>query len=163
MTVEAPLNLWREVILPDWIDHNGHMNDAYYTLIFDHAVDALWEFIGVGETYRSNGTGSTFAVEQHITWDREVMEGDPVRIESRILGYDEKRIHHYHEMFHADDGFCAATSSFLSLHVDLSSRRVAPMPVSVGDRLAEIWETHKDLPRPAKADSAIRTPVPPAG
>ena len=74
MTHPAPLELWRETIRPEWIDHNGHMNVAYYTLVFDHAVDAFFEYVGLGQPYRDHTNGSTFAVEQHITYNREVLE-----------------------------------------------------------------------------------------
>src|SRR5690606_22771781 len=70
MTHAAPLELWQETIRPDWIDHNGHMNVAYYTLVFDHGVDAFFEYVGLGTAYREGTTGSTFAVEQHIIYNR---------------------------------------------------------------------------------------------
>jgi len=159
MTDAAPLRLWRETIRPEWIDYNGHMNVAYYTLVFDHAVDALFEHIGLGRSYREAGTGSTFAVEQHITYNREVVEGDEVRIETRLLGFDEKRIHHYHEMFHAADGYLAAATEFLSLHVDLATRRVAPMPEEILKGLAPLRAAHEALPPPDAIGRVIAVPA----
>jgi len=76
MSDAAPLRLWREAIRPEWIDYNGHMNVAYYTLVFDHGVDAFFDHVGLGRAYREAGTGTTFAVEQHITYNREVVAGD---------------------------------------------------------------------------------------
>jgi len=67
MTIQAPLHLWRETVRPEWIDYNGHMNVAYYVLILDHGVDALWEYLGIGRDYRATKAGSTFAVEAHVT------------------------------------------------------------------------------------------------
>jgi len=163
MTDAAPLVLWRETIRPEWIDYNGHMNVAYYTLVFDRAVDAMFEHLGMGRAYRDAGKGSSFSVEQHITYNREVLEGDEVRIETRLAGFDEKRIHHYHEMFHAADGYLAATTEFLSLHVDLSTRRVAPLPADILDRLAALHAAHAALPPPRNAGRAIRVPALKAG
>lgn len=154
----APLELWREVIRPEWIDHNGHMNVAYYTLVFDHAVDAFFDYIGIGTSYRERTGGSTFAVEQHITYNREVMQGDEVRCTTRLLGFDEKRLHYYHEMHHTTAGYVAATTEFLSLHVDLSTRRVAPMPASILDRLGEIHESHRQMPVPETVGRVIKVP-----
>jgi acyl-CoA thioester hydrolase len=156
MSHPAPLELWRETIRPEWIDHNGHMNVAYYTLVFDHAVDAFFDYCGVGAAYRDRDGGSTFAVEQHITYNREVLEGDEVRCETRLLGFDEKRLHYYHEMYHVADGYLAATTEFLSLHVDLSTRRVAPMPETVLDRLADILKSHEALPVPESVGRIIK-------
>ena len=135
MTHPAPLELWSETIIPDWIDYNGHMNVAYYTLVFDHAVDAFFDYVGLDRAYRESGAGSTFAVEHHITYNQEVVEGDRVRCTSRLLGFDEKRIHHYHEMYHATDGYLASAGEFLSLHIDLSIRRVSPFPAAILDRV----------------------------
>lgn len=161
MTHDAPLALWSETIRPDWIDYNGHMNVAYYTLVFDHAVDAFFDYVGLGRAYRDATTGSTFAVEHHITYNQEVVEGDAVRCTSRLVGFDEKRLHHYHEMYHAADGYLASTCEFLSLHVDLSVRRVTPLPAAVLDRLAEVWAAHEKLPPSDNIGRAIRRPTPP--
>ena len=92
MTEPAPLELWRETVKPEWVDYNGHMNVAYYTLVFDHAVDAFFTHIGMGRDYRDAMTCSTFTVEHHITYDREVLEGDGLICRTRLVGFDEKRI-----------------------------------------------------------------------
>lgn len=162
MSHPAPLELWTETIVPDWIDYNGHMNVAYYTLVFDHAVDAFFEYVGLGRDYRDSTTGSTFAVEHHITYNQEVVEGDAVRCTSRLVGFDEKRIHHYHEMYHAADGYLASTCEFLSLHIDLSIRRVTPFPDAILDRLAGVMAAHAALPPSDNIGRVIRRPVPPA-
>ena len=146
----APLKLWQEVIQPEWTDHNRHMNVAFYTLVFDHAVDEFFSYVGLGDEYRKATNGSTFAVEQHVTFNREVLQGDEVRCETQLIGFDNKRIHHYHEMYHSTDGYLAATCEFLSLHVDLEIRRVAMMPKEKMEVLSALHETHKELPKSAK-------------
>jgi acyl-CoA thioester hydrolase len=162
MTHAAPLELWSEHVIPDWIDYNGHMNVAYYTLVFDHAVDAFFNYVGLGRDYRENTTGSSFAVEHHITYNQEVVEGDLVRCTSRLVGFDAKRIRHYHEMYHAADGYLAATCEFLSLHVDLSIRRVTEMPASILERLGDVMAAHENLPPSDNIGRAITKPMPPA-
>ena len=158
MTISAPLEVWRETVRPEWTDYNRHMNVAYYTLVFDHGVDAFFDFAGLGRAYRESTSFSTFAVEHHITYDREVLEGDEVICRSRLVGFDEKRLHHYHEMFHAVDGYRAATCEFLSLHIDLSVRRVVPMGEDRLVRLAEILAAHETLPLAEKLGRAIKAP-----
>jgi len=154
----VPLKLWQETILPEWTDYNRHMNVAYYTLVFDHAVDAFFSYIGLGREYREATTGSTFAVEHHITYNKEVVEGDDVRCETRLVGFDDKRLHHYHEMYHVADGYLAATCEFLSLHVDLSTRRVAPMPAEKIDALASLLDAHRKLPEINNLGRLIKVP-----
>ena len=100
--------------------------------------------------------GSTFAVESHITYAREVAEGDPLRITTQLLAFDEKRLHFFHAMYHADEGYLAATNEWLNLYVDLNTRRVAAMPQDVQDRLAEIETAHRALGWPKQAGHVIR-------
>ncbi len=160
MTIAAPLELHRGTVLPEWIDYNGHMNVAFYILAFDHATDAFFDFLGLDRDYRERSGHSTFAVEGHVTYQREVMEGDPLRFTTQLLGYDEKRLHFLHHMFHADEGFLAATVEWLSLHVDLARRRVAPMPPEIGERVAEVWESHRSLAVPEVVGKVINPPRP---
>ena len=158
MLVPAPLSLHQEAVRPEWIDYNGHMNVAYYVLAFDHACDAFLDFVGLDRAYRERTGGTTFAVDCHVTYQREVSAGDPLRFTSQLLAFDEKRIHHFHCMYHAREGHLAATCEWLSLHVDLGTRRVAPMGPEVVERLAEIFKAHKDLARPPEAGRGIAMP-----
>jgi acyl-CoA thioester hydrolase len=160
VTHPAPLDLWSETISPDWIDSNNHMNVAYYTLVFDHTVDAFFDYVGLGRDYRERTTGSSFAVEHHITYNQEVVEGDQVRCTCRLVGFDEKRIHHYYEMYQVADGYLASTCEFLSLHVDLSTRRVTPLPKTVMDRLSDILAVHETMPPTDNVGRIIKRPIP---
>ncbi len=145
----------REIILPEWCDYNGHMNLSYYVLVFDHATDAFWDMLGIGLDYKERTDNSTFTVESHITYDREVLEGDEVRCTTQLLGFDDKRLHYFHRMFHARDGYLAATTELLSVHVDLSIRRVAPMPDDIKARLASILEAHARFGAPDQVARVI--------
>jgi acyl-CoA thioester hydrolase len=147
-TVDAPLILHRETVQPAWIDYNGHMNVAYYLLVFDHASDALAGWLGIDEAYTKRTNQSIFVVEAHVTYAREVLEGDLLRIETQMLGADAKRLHLCHRMFHDHDGYLAATNELMLLHVDLGARRSAPMPDDVRARLDAAVAAHAGLPRP---------------
>ena len=89
-------------VLPEWIDVNEHMNVAYYVLAFDEAVDSLWEVLGITENHINVSNSSTFAVESHITWQRELAINEPYIITSQLLAYDNKRIHQLMRMYHAE-------------------------------------------------------------
>ena len=52
-------------------------------------------------------------------------------------------------MYHAADGFLAATNELVSLHVSEATRRGAPMAPEILDRLARVQAVHDTLPRPA--------------
>ncbi len=156
MEVEAPFDQYRGKVVPEWIDINGHMNVAYYVLAFDHATDMFFDDIGLDDEYRKRTGGSTFAVESFVTYQREVMEGDPLRITTQLLGYDSKRLWFFHQMFHATEGYLAATTEWLNLHIDLNVRRVVPMPDNIQQRLGAIWAKHQNLPRPKEAGRSVR-------
>ena len=141
----------RGLVSSEWIDVNGHMNVAYYVLAFDLGVDALWSSFGITEEHIQLNNSSTFAVESHVQYLRELMEDDPYIITAQILGYDEKRIHQFQRMYHADQGFLAATAEWMNLHVDLRTRRVAPWPEPIRKSIAAIASTQGEWPYPAAA------------
>jgi acyl-CoA thioester hydrolase len=152
---EAPLALHREAVRAEWIDYNGHMNVAYYVLVFDHATDAFLDHLGLDGAYRAESGCSTFALESHLTYERELAEGDPLEITTQLLDFDERRIHFFHRMLHAGEGYLAATTELLSLHVDLGRRRAEPMSQSVLARLRVLGKAHARLPRPPQAGRAV--------
>ena len=84
----APLDVHRATVLPEWIDWNGHMNVAYYVLVFDHATDAFLDYLGMGQAYRDEQNCSAFVVETHVNYQRELVAGDPMRITTQLLGFD---------------------------------------------------------------------------
>ena len=158
MSVDAPLALYRDRVRPEWLDYNGHMNVAYYVLAFDLATDAYYDFVGVGSGYVERTNNSTFAAEAHITYQREVRGGDPLRFTTQLLDYDAKRMHYMTHMYHAEEGFLASSIEWLGLHIDMTVRRVSPWPDSIMARLEEIMASHRTLPRPPEAGRIIGIP-----
>jgi acyl-CoA thioester hydrolase len=146
MDFPTPFAAHAEAVRPDWIDYNGHMNLAYYVLVFDHATDALFDALGVGAQYRHEAELSLFAVESHVLYTRELALGDPIRVESRLLGVDDKRLHFGHEMFHGTGGWRAATIELMSVHVDLRQRRTTPFPADRRQGLDRAAAAHAALP-----------------
>lgn len=149
------------VVLPEWIDINGHMNVAYYVLAFDKAVDNLLAGLGVTDEYIQSTRGTTFAVECHVTYQQELTEAAPYRIESQVLAYDEKRIHQFQHLYHAEENFLAATAEWMNLHVDLGTRKVSPWPDFVLGALEKFVDaqTEAGFPREAGRKMNIAKPV----
>lgn len=152
---EALPILHRETVQPDWIDYNGHMNLAYYVLVFDHATDALQDVVGLDAAYRAATGGSVFVVEAHLTYDSEVHLGEEMRVRPRVMDVDNKRLHLFHEMFAGDDDRLAATNELMILHVDLKSRRAAPFPAPVLAHLERLKMAHAALPPPPQIGRRI--------
>jgi acyl-CoA thioester hydrolase len=146
--IPAPLDAYRDVVRPEWIDHNQHMNMGYYLVVFDLATDEWFRFVGLDAEHRRTRAITTFCLEAHVTYHREVRAGDPLRFTTRMLDFDAKRVHYFHEMWHAAEGYLAATNELLSLHVSLDTRRGAPMAPEILARLERIRAVHARLPRP---------------
>ena len=142
-------------IEPGWIDYNGHLNMAYYSVLFDRAVDELLAALGLGPDYRLERNMTTFAAQSNVAFLREVNLIDTVRVTMQLIDHDEKRMHVWAEMRQADEGWLAATNESMHLHVDLDSRRVGPMPPEVLANFAAIKAAHTRLPRPAGLGRAI--------
>lgn len=117
----------RETVRPEWVDYNGHMNVAYYVLVFDHGTDAFLDAVGLGATYRHAADKSMFVVESHVTYQAETRQGDNLKVETQVLGADGKKIHLFHRMSVDGVGETVATNEILLLHVDLSTRRATPL------------------------------------
>ena len=143
---------------PQWIDYNGHLNMAYYNVLFDRAVDEAYELIGIGYDYLKTHNHSTFTAEAHVRYLREIHEGDPVRVELQLLDYDSKRIHYFETLKHAEQGWVSATSENMTLHVDMATKKVAPFRDKIMRSLAAMKAAHDRLPRPEGIGRRIAMP-----
>ena len=142
-------------VLPEWIDVNNHMNVAYYLLAFDQGVDLLWTRFGITDDYIGAHNNSTFAVESHIIWRREISEGEPYLLTSQILAFDEKRIHQFMRMYHAEQHYLVATAEWMNLHVDLDVRRVSPWPEAIRENIGLFATGQGRQPWPAEAGKTM--------
>ncbi len=153
--VNAPFVCRERPVESAWIDYNGHMNMAYYNLVFDQALDEVFDELGIGAAYVASGAGSCFTVEVHVTYVQEVKLADPLRITYQLLDWDAKRLHMFASMFHAEKGYLAATSEHLSLHVDMTTRRAGALPLDAQTRIKEMMDAHRDLATPPPVGHVI--------
>ncbi len=140
---------------PAWIDYNGHLNVAYYNVLFDRAVDEVYLPLGLGPDYLKQAGHSTMVVEMHVRYLREVHEDDPLRIDVQLLAYDVKRMHFFAEMRHATENWLSATSETMTLHVDMTAKKAAPFPANVMAALERMKTAHAVLPRPEAAGRSV--------
>ncbi|MCO5130918.1 MAG: thioesterase family protein [Xanthobacteraceae bacterium] len=146
-------------IEPAWIDYNGHLNMAYYHVLFDRGIDALWAELGIGADYLATRGGSTFTAECHVRYLREVHLDDPVRVSVLLVAADDKRLHTFQELRHATEGWLSATSENMSLHVDMAARKTAPFPPDIRAKIAAVTSAHDACPRPEGLGRGIAMPV----
>ena len=100
----APFSSSVRRVEPAWIDYNGHLNMAYYNVLFDRAVDEVYELLGLGLNYVETTRHSTFTAEVHVRYLREILVDAPVRVSFHLLGFDNKRMHYFEELRHAEEG-----------------------------------------------------------
>ncbi len=155
MTDNQLFNLHRAKVQPEWIDYNGHMNVAYYVLAFDHATDTFLDHVGIDENYRLATNCSVFVSETHVNYLRELREGASLAVTTQVLGLNEKRVHLFHQMYHAEDGYLAASTDIIVVHVDLERRRSVDWSGKPAEKLQQLHVTHRAIPWPEKAGRHI--------
>ncbi|TCT08356.1 (3S)-malyl-CoA thioesterase [Tepidamorphus gemmatus] len=153
--IPAPVVTRRMAIEPGWIDYNGHLNMAYYHVLFDRGLDEAFLLFGLGPDYAATQNASFFTLEAHVCYLRELRLEDPVQLRFRLLDHDAKRAHIFMEMVQADMGWLAATLEMMSIHVDLATKRSSPWPAAVAERMAAMRAAHAMLPHPEQAGSTI--------
>lgn len=156
--ISAPFDRFEGEVLPEWIDYNGHMNLAYYVVLFDRATDLLFDALDLGLDYRRDTGKGTFVAETHTLYENELLVRARVRVATQILGSDDKRLHLAHEMFAAEGGGRAAVQELMFLHVDLVARRVCPFLPELRERVAAWTAAHAALPRPSWVGRRIAMP-----
>ncbi|MEM8750466.1 MAG: thioesterase family protein [Pseudomonadota bacterium] len=139
---------------PDWIDYNGHLNMAFYNVLFDRGCDVAFEDLGMGPDYATNRKLTIYTAEAHVRYVREVHLGDKVQVSAQILDHDEKRLHIFQELRHSD-GWLSATSETIALHVDMTGPKVAPFPEDIASLVNEMAQKHARLPYPENAGRRI--------
>ena len=154
MTLAAPFVSRVMDIQPDWIDYNGHLNMAYYNVLFDKCSDEAFELMGMGPDYAKERRLTVYTAEVHVCYVQELHLGDRVTATFHLLDHDEKRMRSYQEIHHID-GWLAATSEALTLHIDMSGPKVAPFPADVLAKVEAMRAAHAGLPMPERAGRSI--------
>ncbi len=155
VTENSPIKLHHCVVLPQWVDHNGHMNVAHYAAQFDVAFEAFLDFLNIGRRYGGERAHALFVVESHFTYQHEVVEGDPLSIRLQLLDRDRKRIHCFMELYNDRDNYLAATSEQIAVHVDLDTRKSLSLPAPIYDVLTGILDAHRRIARPKEVGHKI--------
>ena len=154
MSIAAPFVSRVLEVEKDWIDYNGHMNMAYYTVLFDRCADEAFDEFGISADYVRERAMSVFTAEIHICYVRELHEGDKVTVSFHMIDHDEKRIRIYQEVRH-EDGWLAATCEALSIHVDMSGPRAVAFPDDIFAKVQAMQSRHASLPLPERVGRSI--------
>ncbi len=153
--MEDILSSHRLTVKPEWIDHNNHMNLAYYPMAFYGATANFSLYLGMDRAFKKRTNTASFLADMHLSYKREAGADDPLIIYSRLINFDQKRVHFWHQMHHETKGHLVATCEMLSLNIDTKTRRVAAMPEELSQVFSGVLERHSQLPTPKDIGSSI--------
>ena len=146
--------LYEEKVQSEWVDYNGHMNDAAYAKVFSQATDSFIDFLGLTEDVRNQLNYTIFTLETHLCYLKEVHEQDSLAIEVRLLDNDAKRLHTFLTMTNSADEL-VATSEQMWMGMDSAQGKPAPFPEKVATIIERLALEQKELPIPKQAGRKI--------
>lgn len=152
------LTTYSTKIIPDWVDYNDHLRDAFYLLIFSYATDALMDRLGMDSDNREASGNSLFTLELHLNYLHEVKLDADVEVHTQIIAHDSKRLHLYHSLHLVGDEKELAGNEQMLLHVDLAGPRSAPFSEETLSKLQAIVAQQTDLPTPDYIGRVIALP-----
>ncbi len=152
---QLPLTL-RGTVESKHLDLMGHMNVMWYTHFFDRAVWGFYELFGFGNEYHTTSGFGSFGLEMYTRYLSELRLGDEINIYTRVIARNSKLLHHIHFMQRVRDRELSATCELLGVHIDLATRRSAPLPAAIATGLDKLIAAHNKLSWDAPLSGAIK-------
>ena len=154
--MSEPLILWDLEVAPDWVDYNGHMNDAAYALVFSRAGDRWMERIGLGAQTRQATGYTLYTLQIMLHYLSEAKLGGPLRVTGQLLEFDAKRARLWMEIRSPRDGAAIAATEQLYLSVrQAGDTRSAPWRDESRALLEAMAQAHAVLLVPPQAGRGI--------
>ena len=138
--LSSPYKTRNQKVLPEWIDYNGHMNVAYYTLAFDKALDFFFEdVLRIGPSFVEKNKEGPFALKASYNYFSELLEEEIFFVDISILDFDSKRVHLFGQMRKDKSLELSAVFETVLMNMDLSARTVKQYP----ERVLELFSIFK--------------------
>ena len=128
---------YRGVVYPWQCDHMGHLNVMWYVGKFDEATWQYFAMLGLSPSFLREQNRGMAAVQQNITYKRELRAGDVVAVRSGVLEIKEKAIRFFHEMLNEETGEVSAISEMTAVHLDTVRRKSCPFPTQFVERAGQ--------------------------
>ena len=156
MAFEAPLLLLETPVVADWIDFNGHMNDAAYAIVFSRSVDALMDRIGLDSAVRKRTGQSLFTMQMMLHFFKEAKEGDALAVSCHLLEHDDKRMRVWLVMTDAGGERLAASEQLLlSVTQTEDGPRAASWSFETQAALEALAKVQAAMPHPPEAGAGV--------
>ena len=117
---------YRGTVYPWQCDHVGHINIMWYVGKFDEANWNLFARLGLTPSYLREANRGMAAVQQNITYKRELLAGDIIQVRSHLLELRDKSIRFRPDMTNAESGEIAAFCEITAVHMDRGLRKSMP-------------------------------------
>lgn len=129
---------YRGAVYPWHCDHVGHMNVMWYVGKFDEATWQFFNILGLTPGYLRSQKRGMAAVDQHISYIREMHAGNVVSVRTALVGFKEKSIQFVHEMIDDDKGDVVAKTTLKGVHLDTELRKSCPFPEAIAAKMASL-------------------------
>jgi acyl-CoA thioester hydrolase len=143
-------------VISDWVDYNGHMNDAAYAIVFSRSVDALMDRVGLDAAARSRTRQTLFTLQMMLHYFKEAKEGDTLAVSCQLLEHDSKRMRVWLDMVALSGQRVAASEQLLiSVAQCGGSARAVEWTFETQAALEALAKAQKGLAHPPEAGSGV--------
>ena len=152
----SALPVLETTVASEWVDYNGHMNDAAYAIVFSRSVDALMDRVGLDAGARKRTGQSLFTLQMMLHYFKEAKEGDALSVSCHLLEHDDKRMRVWLDMSAPDGERLAASEQLLiSVAQNDGSARAAAWSFETMAALEALTKAQSGLPHPPAAGSGV--------
>ncbi|CAE6945526.1 3-hydroxybutyryl-CoA dehydratase [Pseudomonas marincola] len=152
------LTTYQTAVLPEWVDYNQHLRDAFYLLVFSYATDSLMDHLGLDEAGRTRTGHTLYTLECHLNYLNEVRLGAEVEVHTQLLAHDKKRLHVHHSLHLVGVEAALAESEQMLMNIDVESGRSAILDAQVNARVEVLSAAHAGLSMPVYVGRVIGLP-----
>ena len=152
----VPFKMQEQTVKAEWIDYNGHMNVAYYTLAFDLSLDEFFEnILGLGPSYVARSKSGPYSLQAQYHYLDELLQGERFYVKVYVRDFNAKCLHIVMEMIHSKKNTLTAVCEQVLINVDLNTRRSVEYPDWAQERIRNISECFSNEIFPSQAGSSI--------
>ena len=152
----SALPVLETTVATDWVDYNGHMNDAAYAIVFSRSVDALMDRVGLDAAARKRTGQTVFTLQMMLHYFKEAKEGDMLAVSCQLLEHGDKRMRLWLDMT-APSGERLAASEQLLISVAQGDGNAQAVAWSFETKAAleALAKAQRSLPHPPAAGSGV--------
>jgi acyl-CoA thioester hydrolase len=156
MRHDSVLPVLATTVAGEWVDYNGHMNDAAYAIVFSRSVDALMDRIGLDSAVRKQTGKSLFTLQMMLHYFKEAKEGDALAVSCHLLEHDDKRMRVWLVMTDAvGERVAASEQLLLSIAQTDEGPRAAPWSFESRAALEALAKVQAGAPHPPEAGAGV--------